>query len=208
MDETSPIYHPQIGEFVQHRRNGKIGKIIDITRPKGYLEAHIEVGKSTEVWCKPDFQPVIIQDLGQDFDLDFFSLEPLETDVVLKEINNTSRPEQVTTGTTRKRKYRDVAEEEREKLVKETENKNTSKKTFYEEQLIEKYAEHITNQKRGLETIPPTELNTIVSKYFTQATKANGEDYEPVTLRAHWASLCRYDQTFELFEMHRNDTKL
>ena len=199
MESESLFFSPQVNDLVQHAfHEEKWGIIKDITRErKGWLEASVEVfpGGHREIWCKTVMKPYCSAQTSEiqvtaDFMKDLEESEIDHTPPILTTLQPVSLPS-INPPRGKKRVFEDISESEVERLKEEGRNKNTSKKTMYEEQLFRNYAYHISGLDREMEDIPPEELNIICAKYFTQAKKVDGENYEPGTLKAHWQSLCR-----------------
>ena len=74
-------------------------------------------------------------------------------------------------------------------LAQRTEN--TVKKTEYNLNVWKRYCRDI-GEERALETIPATELNILISRFFMEAKKKDGGSYEPTSLSSFQRSLQRY----------------
>lgn len=74
-------------------------------------------------------------------------------------------------------------------LAQRTEN--TVKKTEYDLNVWKRYCRDI-GEERALETIPATDLNILISRFFMEAKKKDGGSYEPTSLSSFQRSLQRY----------------
>ena len=70
-------------------------------------------------------------------------------------------------------------------------NPNTVRKTTADVNKIEQWLLS-KNESRDLCDIPPAELNNYLAHFFMTATKQNGEEYEPDTLKSIQCSINRF----------------
>lgn len=78
-----------------------------------------------------------------------------------------------------------------DKFIAKNANGNTSKSTRTWINVFEKW--RITREiQQPLEEIPESELDSVLQRFYAQVKKANGQDYEPDSLRTMLASLDRY----------------
>ena len=86
-------------------------------------------------------------------------------------------------------------------FIEEQSNRNTLKKTMYDLKILKEYLQQPNiNEQRNIQDIPPTELSTILSRFFMSVRKANGEEYEPCSLRAFMSSFDRQLKRFNYGE--------
>ncbi|XP_076341475.1 uncharacterized protein KIAA1958-like [Tachypleus tridentatus] len=71
------------------------------------------------------------------------------------------------------------------------ENQNTVRKTKTDLQLLSAFLSK-AGEHRPLETIPPQELDTVLSSFIINVKKRNGDEYEPDSLRGLLSSVDRY----------------
>ena len=83
------------------------------------------------------------------------------------------------------------AENSTEEFVRSMRNSNTVRKTTADVNKIEQWLLS-KNESRDLCDIPPAELNNYLAHFFMTATKQNGEEYEPDTLKSIQCSINRF----------------
>ena len=88
-------------------------------------------------------------------------------------------------------RFATLSSAEIESLKRKSINSNTCKttKTWYN--VYASWAE-ARNERKNMENIPPTELNTILERFYAEVCKKDGSDYEPESLGVMQASLDRY----------------
>lgn len=81
--------------------------------------------------------------------------------------------------------------EEIEELKISSDNVNTKKSTIFWVGIFQKWAV-LRNVSENLEAYESEELDKVLSRFYAELRKANGEDYEPDCLRVMQASLHRF----------------
>ena len=89
-------------------------------------------------------------------------------------------------------RFAEVSESEVEKSIEGEENANAKKKTFYDLKLVKKFLVEERHEIRGIEKIPPTELDGYLSQFIVAARTKTGKDYEPSSLHEILASVERH----------------
>ena len=89
-------------------------------------------------------------------------------------------------------RFAEVSESEVEKSIEGEENANAKKKTFYDLKLVKKFLVEERHEIRGIEKIPPTELDGYLSQFIVAARTKTGKDYEPSSLHGILASVERH----------------
>ncbi|XP_048241068.1 zinc finger MYM-type protein 2-like [Haliotis rufescens] len=84
------------------------------------------------------------------------------------------------------------SQEEIQQFIKAQENKNTAKKTNSNMTTLAKWLEQNRGETRPLQSIPPHRLNSHLCKFFMDARKSNGENYEPSSLKGMLSSFNRH----------------
>ena len=90
-------------------------------------------------------------------------------------------------------RFASISDKEVKEFTEKLENKNTKKKTLYDIKVFEEYLD-ACDEKREIEDITPVELqeNEIIKKFVLAVWKKNGEEYEPLSLRAFIQSIDRH----------------
>jgi hypothetical protein len=83
------------------------------------------------------------------------------------------------------------AENSTEKFVMSMRNSNTVRKTSTDVNKVAAWLQS-KNERRDICDIPSAELNTYLAQFFMTATKQNGEQYEPDTLKSIQCSINRF----------------
>ena len=68
---------------------------------------------------------------------------------------------------------------------------NTKKKTFYDINVWKRFLTS-AGEERNIEDIPAKDLNVLMSRFFMEIKKKDGDQYEPATLTSFHRSLQRY----------------
>ena len=68
---------------------------------------------------------------------------------------------------------------------------NTKKKTFYDINVWKRFLTS-AGEERNIEDIPAKDLNVLMSPFFMEINKKDGDQYEPATLTSFHRSLQRY----------------
>ena len=90
-----------------------------------------------------------------------------------------------------KSRFVSIEEDDIDGFINDQENRNTLKKTLCDMKLLKSFLE-TQNENRRLETIPPSELNDVLCKFFLSVRKPDGSNYEPNTLRSFMSSFDRH----------------
>ena len=69
---------------------------------------------------------------------------------------------------------------------------NTNKKTATDMNTLLRYMEANGMKNEKIESFPASELDHLLSKFFLNARKKNGEDYEPATVSSFQRSIQRH----------------
>ena len=88
-------------------------------------------------------------------------------------------------------RFASISDEEVKKFTKKLENEITKKKTLYDIKVFKEYLD-ACDEKREIEDITPVELQQILKKFVLAVRKKNGEEYEPLSLRALIQSIDRH----------------
>ena len=84
-----------------------------------------------------------------------------------------------------------LSDDARHTFVASFKNKNTTKKTVYDMQLVDQFKQHC-NEQRNIEDIPLKELDLFLARFFLSARKKDGGNYEPSFLACMQSSIMRY----------------
>ena len=88
-----------------------------------------------------------------------------------------------------------TSDNEIDEFISNQRNKNTIRKTESGVKLIRKFIFNQTGNNRELETIPPKELNELLSNFIVCVRKVDGGEFEPSTLRSLISSADRHLKT-------------
>ena len=97
---------------------------------------------------------------------------------------------------------KDVMESEKEKadilkdedvtaFIRKNKATNTITKTASDMRIWKRWCESV-GERRNVEDIPSTELDSLLSHFFVKVCKKNGEEYEPLSLISYQRSIDRY----------------
>lgn len=92
--------------------------------------------------------------------------------------------------------FQSVDTTEFDRFIHDQENRNTLKKTFGNMNLLKSFlGTQIENS--SIETMPPSDLNNLLCKFFLGVRKPDGSNYEPNTLRSFMSSFDRHLRKME-----------
>lgn len=153
----------KVGDFVRET-GGQEGQIRNIKRPNGFMECHILTTTGAQ----------IIR---------------LKHEII-KKIDTTSRMLKLKPT---KRKYCVVEDEEVDDFINKSTNPNTNKKTKYDMAVLLDFIKiTLPDETQEIHNMDPEKLNRILARFLVSATKENGENYEPATLRCFFTSFQRH----------------
>ena len=77
-------------------------------------------------------------------------------------------------------------------FINQQKSANTNKKTATDMNTLLRYMEANGMKNEKIESLPGSELDHLLSKFFLNARKKNGEEYEPATVSSFQRSIQRY----------------
>ena len=77
-------------------------------------------------------------------------------------------------------------------FINQQKSANTNKKTATDMNTLLRYIEANGMKNEKIESLPASELDHLLSKFFLNARKKNGEEYEPATVSSFQRSIQRY----------------
>ena len=77
-------------------------------------------------------------------------------------------------------------------FINQQKSANTNKKTATDINTLLRYMEANGMKNEKIESLPASELDHLLSKFFLNARKKNGEEYEPATVSSFQRSIQRY----------------
>ena len=77
-------------------------------------------------------------------------------------------------------------------FINQQKSANTNKKTVTHMNTLLRYMEATGLKNEKIESLPASELDHLLSKFFFYARKKNGEEYEPATVSTFQRSIQRY----------------
>ena len=77
-------------------------------------------------------------------------------------------------------------------FINQQKSANTNKKTATDMNTLLRYMEANGMKNEKIESLPASELDHLLSKFFLNARKKNGEEYEPATVSSFQRSIQRY----------------
>ena len=77
-------------------------------------------------------------------------------------------------------------------FINQQKSANTNKKTATDMNTLLRYMEANGMKNEKIESLPASELDHLLSKFFLNARKQNGEEYEPATVSSFQRSIQRY----------------
>lgn len=99
------------------------------------------------------------------------------------------------------RKFVPIDENSVDDFINQQTNQATARKTISDIRTLTQFL-HVKNETREIHTIPPKELNVLLSQFFISARKSDGENYEPTSLKGMFCSfnraLKKYDYGHDL----------
>ncbi|KAK7110393.1 hypothetical protein V1264_014276 [Littorina saxatilis] len=125
-------------------------------------------------------------DLNFDWDFTELDLTPVESKDIFDDPAAAPAP--------KKRRFSAVSDSDVTKLLKDSENKNTIKKTASDVRLLRKFIneQYPEFQNTDLSDIDHDGLCDMLCKFLTVAKREDGSDYEPSTIRGIIASIDRH----------------
>lgn len=89
-------------------------------------------------------------------------------------------------------RFLEVDDDDIDTFLANQENNNTARKNKYDISILTSFMEQKLGEFREVYNIPPFELNTVLCKFFIGVRKANGDEYEPNSLRGMLSSIDRF----------------
>ena len=84
------------------------------------------------------------------------------------------------------------SQEATDDFINQQKSANTNKKTATDMNTLLRYMEANGMKNEKIESLPASELDHLLSKFFLNARKKNGEEYEPATVSSFQRSIQRY----------------
>ena len=106
------------------------------------------------------------------------------------EVNTTTTPEP--TDEVDVSRFPVVSSDEIQELKSVAVNKNTSRSTKQWMNVFQSWAKSRHLENVSIETLPPEELDTILTKFYAEVKKMDGDDYEPESLKIMQSAIERH----------------
>ena len=84
--------------------------------------------------------------------------------------------------------FRDVSEVETDRFIEDMKNNNTKRKTI----LLHSWMEAKLGDRRHAEFIPPSELDSVLARFFLSIRKPDLTEYKPESIKSKQLSISRY----------------
>ena len=92
----------------------------------------------------------------------------------------------------REDRFRDVSEVETDRFIEDMKNNNTKRKTICDVKLLHSWMEAKLGDRRRAEFIPPSELDSVLARFFLSIRKPDLTEYEPESIKSKQLSISRY----------------
>ena len=92
----------------------------------------------------------------------------------------------------RNRRFREISIERSHTFVDDIKNRNTKRKTASDVNLLHSWMSEKLRDNRKAEFIPPSELDSILARFFLSIRKPDLTEYEPESIKSKQLSISRY----------------